>query len=187
MNTSDRLSESERRLPHLSTLKAPSKERRSVFKELGLDDEDIERIVAPEPKPASQEQGPRKLQSRKSSYRSSQSPAEEKDRPWYSKVGFGRGQRPQIKSSTSAPPGSFATMPRVAMIAFLLAVVVPAFTSIGNNVPAEADAGTIFRAEMVENGSLIKGRDDTPTDVCTRWSHQSMLRKGRWTGHNMLM
>lgn len=31
---------------------------------------------------------------------------------------------------------------------------------------------------MVENGRTLEGRADSPTDVCTRWSHQSAVVNG---------
>jgi hypothetical protein len=63
------------------------------------------------------------------------------------------------------------------MIVFLIAVVIPGFRySTGKdkiNISG-ADAGIIMRAELVENGSAIEGRQDTATDVCTRWAHMGM-------------
>ncbi len=38
-----------------------------------------------------------------------------------------------------------------------------------------ADAGVIREAELVENASAIEGRQNSPTDVCTRWSQQGMF------------
>ena len=94
--------------------------------------------------------------------------------PWYSKLA--KGSRPMIKSSATAPPGSFSSVPRVALIAFLIAVVVPGFRYSGgaNKVNiGGADAGVIRTAELVENASTIEGRADSPTSTCTRWAHQS--------------
>ncbi|TVY27341.1 Kelch repeat-containing protein [Lachnellula hyalina] len=82
-----------------------------------------------------------------------------------------KGQRPVIKSSATAPPGSFPSVPRTALIAFLIAVVVPGFRY-GNGIISGADAGLIPEGILVDNGSTIEGRADSPTDVCTRWAHQ---------------
>jgi len=96
---------------------------------------------------------------------------------WYSKIS--KGSRPKIKTAASAPPATFSTIPRVALIVFLISVVVPGFRYTGGrekvNIPG-ADAGVITRAELVENGSLIEGRQLGPTDTCTRWSHMSMSK-----------
>lgn len=99
------------------------------------------------------------------------------------KFGFGQRKRPMIKSSATAPPGSFSSLPRVAMLVFLIAVVVPGFrytTNVDGGksqvVMGGADAGVIGRKpELVENASTIAGRANTPTDVCTRWAHQCKL------------
>jgi len=93
---------------------------------------------------------------------------------WYSKMA--KGSRPKIKTSATAPPGSFSSIPRVALIVFLIAVVVPGFRySTGKNKVniSGADAGVIMRAELVENGSAIEGRQDSPTETCMRWSHMT--------------
>lgn len=91
--------------------------------------------------------------------------------PWFSKIGRGR---PTIKTTASAPPTTFSTLPRVALIACLIAVVLPGFLGGKDNVNnGGADAGVIPVAELVDNASAIEGRQTSPTSVCTRWSHQS--------------
>lgn len=96
--------------------------------------------------------------------------------PWFSRLG--KGSRPKIKSSATGPPGSFSSIPRVALIACLIAVVLPGFRYGGEDKVniSGADAGVIREAELVENASAIEGRANSPTAVCTRWSHQSMLK-----------
>jgi hypothetical protein len=101
--------------------------------------------------------------------------AKKAGQPWYSRLG--KGSRPSIKSSSTAPPGSFSSIPRVALIACLIAVVVPGFRYSGEgkvNISG-ADAGVIREAELVESASAIEGRQNSPTAVCMRWSHQSMF------------
>jgi hypothetical protein len=96
------------------------------------------------------------------------------EKSWYSRLT--RYPRPVIKSTTSAPPATTSTVPRVAMVAFLIAVVVPGlrYQAGTRNVPLDgADAGALGRAELVENGFVLEWRADSPTSVCTRWSHQS--------------
>jgi hypothetical protein len=93
---------------------------------------------------------------------------------WYAKL----RSRPIIKSSATTPPGPFSSAPRMALIAFLIAVVYPGFLYSGGKEKVNisgADAGIIREPELVENASAIEGRANSPTTVCTRWSHQSMF------------
>lgn len=95
------------------------------------------------------------------------------DAAWFSKLM--KGPRPQIRTASSAPPSSFSTLPRAALLAFLVAVVVPGFryTSGKEHINISgADAGVIRNSELVDNGSTIEGRANSPTDICTRWAHQ---------------
>ncbi|KAF7884344.1 uncharacterized protein EAF02_004680 [Botrytis sinoallii] len=92
---------------------------------------------------------------------------------------IGKSGRRTIATSNT-PPTPFSTMPRVALLAFLIAVVVPAFGYTGRqnsntNVMKGngADAGIIRDSEFVDNGSMIEGRADSPTSICTRWSHMT--------------
>ncbi|KAI6716908.1 hypothetical protein JHW43_000641 [Diplocarpon mali] len=94
-------------------------------------------------------------------------------RPWYAKVA--KGSRPVTKSSASVPPGAFSNVPSLALIVVLISVVVPGFrytVGEGNTIVTGADAGVIMTPELVDNASTIEGRADSPTAVCTRWSHQ---------------
>lgn len=104
---------------------------------------------------------------------------ENHDEPRAAKVG--KTGRPAIATSNT-PPAPFSTMPRVALLAFLIAVVVPAFGYTGRQNSNRnfmkgngADAGIIRDSEFVDNGSMIEGRADSPTSICTRWSHMSMF------------
>lgn len=91
---------------------------------------------------------------------------------WLAK--FGRPAKPVIRATASAPPGSFPSLHRLALIVFLIAVAAPALLGgKGSTNAGTADAGVIPHAELVDNGTALKGRDNSPTDVCTRWSHQS--------------
>ncbi|KAM0140409.1 hypothetical protein ACHAP3_002713 [Botrytis cinerea] len=102
---------------------------------------------------------------------------ENHDEPRAAKVG--KTGRPAIATSNT-PPAPFSTMPRVALLAFLIAVVVPAFGYTGRQNSNRnfmkgngADAGIIRDSEFVDNGSMIEGRADSPTSICTRWSHMT--------------
>lgn len=84
-------------------------------------------------------------------------------------------------ANSNTPPIAFSTMPRVALLAFLIAVVIPAFGYTGGHKNDTnimngngADAGVIQFSELVDNASMIEGRADSPTSICTRWSHMSM-------------
>jgi hypothetical protein len=185
--TSDRLRESERR-PSLQS--STSKPRRSVFREEGL--EDLNRTVHPShnapnlrkdsiPAIDHEDRSGRNVtfdQILKEVDQQARREAREKAErsPWYSKMG--KSSRPKIKTVSSAPPGAFSSIPRVALIVFLISVIIPGFRYSSGRDRANisgADAGVIMRAELVENGSTIEGRENSPTAICTRWSHMSMF------------
>ncbi|ESZ97041.1 hypothetical protein SBOR_2586 [Sclerotinia borealis F-4128] len=91
----------------------------------------------------------------------------------------GKTGRPIIATSNT-PPMAFSTIPRVALLAFLIAVVVPAFGYTGrqkNNINVMngngADAGVLRGSESVDSGSMIEGRANSPISICTRWSHMT--------------
>lgn len=181
--TSDRLRESEKRPSSANSTKKP---RRSVFREEGL--EDLNRSVHPshdartDTIPTTEHEETR---GKNTTFDDILRDVEQKDsddlgkKPrtssWYSKMA-----RPKIKGAVTAPPGAFSTIPRTAFIVFLIACVIPGFRySTGRekvNISG-ADAGVIMRAELVENGSAIEGRQESPTDICTRWSHMGMLQR----------
>jgi hypothetical protein len=102
---------------------------------------------------------------------------------WYSKRT--KGSRPRIKSSATSPPSTFATISRATMLVLLIAVVIPGLRySVGRdkvNIYG-ADAGVITRAELVENGSAIEGRQNTATDICTRWAHMGIAKPSPGVG-----
>ncbi|WYZ42607.1 hypothetical protein EsH8_VI_000306 [Colletotrichum jinshuiense] len=86
---------------------------------------------------------------------------------WYNKLSTGY-RRPRIKTASSAPPPTVSSLQRLAMIAMLIAVILPAFSY--NNgrqkVGSGADAG------------VIHIRQTTPIDVCLRFSQQVALLNG---------
>lgn len=81
--------------------------------------------------------------------------------------------------------GTYSRLYRLGILAFLLAVTLPPL----QNNPVVGDNGhTLFGARgdvipstpadyMEEDAELLR-RGDTPTDVCTRWSHQTALVNG---------
>ncbi|KAK0104661.1 hypothetical protein ONS95_004936 [Cadophora gregata] len=183
--TADRLRECERR-PSIATISKIKPQRRSVFREEGLDD--LSNSVykdGPDIDLGSLHEGDEDGFTMEADGDKNGGVVKEsrydqncvKDggagQPWYSKLS--RGSRPVIKSSATAPPGSFSSIPRVALIVFLVAVVVPGFRYGGGEDKVNiggVDAGVIRTAELVENASTIEGRADSPTSTCTRWAAQ---------------
>ncbi|KAL8370111.1 hypothetical protein RB595_000471 [Gaeumannomyces hyphopodioides] len=109
---------------------------------------------------------------------------------WFSKLPMGR--RPRIKAAASAPPPPTVTsLSRVTMIAMLIAVVLPAFSYNNGRRKVEisgADAGVIngpsgrqrgwWQHQDRGQGSSLVPRANSPTQVCTRWAHQTALLNG---------
>ncbi|XXG98951.1 RNAPII degradation factor [Hypoxylon texense] len=179
--TSDRLRESSK-LPSLPMVSNIRKGRRSMFKEVGLLEEERE--------DQSQHMAPEKYEEsdpgeRVGSASEATSPVEKKssDREedskgksrWFSKLAPTR--RPRIKTASSAPPPSFAGLHKLSMIALLIAIVVPTISYNTGRKKVEisgADAGVIRPSRI----PIIENRDNSPTDVCTRWAGQSALING---------
>ncbi|KAH8663007.1 hypothetical protein BGZ60DRAFT_380019 [Tricladium varicosporioides] len=186
MKTTDRLRECERRTSVSSTKIKP--QRLSIFKEEGLDDLSTSvhpshaatKAILPLPIAGTQNgSNSRSGIAGVSNTDAKETPETSSDNKegqagWYSKLV--KTPRPQIESATASPSRSFSSLPRITMIALLIAVVIPSFrySSGGDHTNIlGADAGIIRAEELVENGSLIEGRASSPTDVCTRWAHQS--------------
>jgi hypothetical protein len=188
MKTCDRLRECEFRPRSGSKIKS---RRQSVFREEGL--EDLNTTIHPShpahrtQKSESEPSSTQDTKQFKASSDTARTSTDTKDGSetggtssdssrWFSK--FIKGSRPTLKSSSTAPPGPLSSLPRVALITFLIAIVVPGFkysTGNGQAIVGGADAGVIRVAELVDNGSVIEGRANSPTDICTRWAHQSQL------------
>jgi hypothetical protein len=186
--TSDRLRESAYKPRFGSKIKS---RRQSVFREEGL--EDLDTAIHPshpahESHKSDSETSPtqdtKELKASSDTTRTSTDTKDSSDMTrasidssrWYSK--FYKGSRPTVKGSSTAPPGPLSSLPRVALITFLIAIVVPGFRYSSGNGQAMmggADAGVIRTGELVDNGSVIEGRANSPTDVCRRWAHQSQL------------
>ncbi|RYP62504.1 hypothetical protein DL771_009712 [Monosporascus sp. 5C6A] len=88
---------------------------------------------------------------------------------WLSKK-LGSGKRPRlIKSATSGPP-SAAVLSRVSTIALLIAVVLP--SSSYNNGRQTAKISGAEAAVITDPENVLVARQNSPTDVCTRWAGQ---------------
>lgn len=171
--TSDRLREGERASSIPKTKSNIKPQRRSVFREEGLDDlrwqppldhSKIPSIV----EPAAERQPKVTFDHILKDSELTDKGNEETKKSLFGKL---RGPRPTIKTAASAPPGLFPTVPRAALIVLLICVAIPGFRYSGSGIGA-ADAGVIRTSELVENGSVIEGRQNSPTSVCTRWAHQ---------------
>lgn len=166
--TSDRLREGSSIKPVKEPAQGQKRPRRSVFREVGLEDDNIANVTG-------LSAARQHAEEHEDGKRSAREPVAKKS--WLS-----RGSRPAIKTSASAPPMSFSSLPRVAMLAFLIAVVVPGLRYRGSNDgPLDgvaARATGVKDAEMVGNGMMLEGRADSPLNVCTRWSHQSAVVNG---------
>ncbi|OTA99675.1 hypothetical protein M426DRAFT_27282 [Hypoxylon sp. CI-4A] len=187
--TADRLRESSR-LPVIPMVSNIRKGRRSMFKEVGLieeereDQQDMERDnMAEETREEVHEE--REPSARLQSASEATSPVERRDSDkedsskgksrWLSKLAPTR--RPRIKSASSAPPPTIAGLHRLSMIALLIAIVLPTISYNNGRKKVEisgADAGVIRPTPS----AILKPRDDSPTDVCTRWAGQSAVING---------
>ena len=91
-------------------------------------------------------------------------------------------ERHSIAAYLSAPSFTFLSMPRLILLAVLLAVTLPSLhnspifsagiTSIG------AKAGATKNGAVQEIRTLseeLVSRDNSPTNICTRWSHQTAV------------
>lgn len=91
-----------------------------------------------------------------------------KPKPWYTKLANRKG-RPMIRTAPAAPPAAMSSFQRFTMLAMLIAVVLPAFSWRSGDTTVElngAGAGAVTR------------REDSPTNVCTRWALQSAVLNG---------
>ncbi|KAH9886879.1 hypothetical protein F4778DRAFT_786594 [Xylariomycetidae sp. FL2044] len=153
--------------------------RRSIFKEVGLSDDEADcqtrtsasldeeefcKITGLSPDPLSPSERTSSMEGRTS-----------RGMPkWFSRLAQTR--RPKIRTSANTPPPSTTSLHRLTMIAVLIAVVLPAITFNSGRGKIEisgADAGLIRTP-----GSDLHRRDNSPTDVCTRWAGQSAIING---------
>ncbi|GAB1319191.1 Kelch repeat-containing protein [Madurella fahalii] len=99
-------------------------------------------------------------------------------RPWYSRLTPSR--RPRIKTVSSAPPPSLSTFTRLSAIALLIAVVLPGFSYFKGHQEASfgaADAGVI-QNKSGASGPVLEPRAESPTKACKRWAHQTAQLNG---------
>jgi hypothetical protein len=173
------------------------KDRISIFKEVGLDDDELAATAAQSPiqarrmsfpsntrstqveantsrassewKPSSSENELHQLVEESEPEESAQNNHQHRrqsssaSQPWYSKLALGK-TRPRVKSASGAPPKAVFGLQRFALITVLICVVLPAFSF--HNAQSATDISGA-------NAGVIQKREDSPTDVCTRWAHQA--------------
>ncbi|KAI1373708.1 hypothetical protein F4677DRAFT_215733 [Hypoxylon crocopeplum] len=178
--TSDRLRESSR-LPTFPMVSNIRKGRQSMFKEVGLVEEEREG----QRDMASEKHGESDTDERRGSTEGTTSPVERKtpnrDDPSKEKPGWlsrlAPTKRPRIKTASSAPPPTTAGLHRLSLIALLIAIVLPTISYNHGRKKVEvsgADAGVIRPTPSV----ILESRQNGPTTVCTRWAGQSALING---------
>jgi hypothetical protein len=173
-----------------------SKDRKSIFREMGLDTDEphgpysserefteITGLASPTSThvpetgddkasgdgKAITERQPTEHKEQDDRYEFPQSPSSQStlQGPWYSKLP--RVRRPRIKTASSAPPPSLSTITKLSTIALLIAVLLPGFSyhqSRGAVSPSVADAG------LTVAGPVLELKADGHTGVCRRWGHQ---------------
>lgn len=176
--TIDRLRECDRRPSVVQANTKKKLQKRSVFREEGLDDlttsvyHDLHEYDFSTPSTPKEDSNEKKRKF-EDPLKENEQKGNSKKGGWYSKLA--KNPRPMVTSSATAPPGSFTSLPRVALIVCLIAIVLPGLRNSGDtevNMNG-ADAGVIREPELVDNASAIEGRADSPTSICTRWAHQS--------------
>lgn len=185
--TTDRLREAEKRPSSSRTNTNPKPQRRSVFKELGLDDLEHTVYNGPEiiehPLPLAVEKEQRDVhvtrQGKVTFDDILKDIPQRTDEPDVKKHGnaawlpkLSRGARPMIKSSASAPPGGFPTLSRSAMLVCLIAVCVPSFQYYGSGKDKTVAGVADATPTMMKERGILDTRQNSDTAVCTRWANQ---------------
>ncbi|KAI0423151.1 hypothetical protein F5X98DRAFT_382457 [Xylaria grammica] len=184
--TSDRLEESSRLMAFPVSGKI-RKGRKSVFREIGLEDDDRD-----DGENAEYSAGRRSFEDKQfseSTRRVSDSGPSARGRKdsaggesarekssWFSKLI--PEKRPKIKSAATAPPASIAGLHRFTLIALLIAVVLPAIGYNNGRRKVDlngANAGVIRKpAARV----ILEDRANSSMSVCKRWAGQSAVLNG---------
>ena len=181
-NTGDRLREGSGRPSSFFMVSKIRKDRKSIFKEIGLDTDVAEEYRSEKEfgeltglsrsttfenisERGYDEKERRGSRSSQEDPFSPQSPTS-KDKAWYSKLVT---RRPRIKTVPSAPPATVTSMSRFTAMALIIGVALPGLSYYNGH---GVDAGLIRRSPRAY-GSIIDVRADSPAQVCTRWSQQS--------------
>lgn len=87
---------------------------------------------------------------------------------WYAKLAYPRA-RPRVQSTSATPPASMASATRLALLAMLVALVIPTFSlhsGWSTGILQGANAGPVTR------------RESSSTDICARWAQQVAFVNG---------
>ncbi|KAI0971334.1 hypothetical protein F4678DRAFT_479279 [Xylaria arbuscula] len=181
--TSDRLAEGSKSMAILGSGKI-RKGRKSVFREIGLDEDEGENIKCSAGRQSFEE----KQFSGETITRQESEPTPERKESVGEGLTRGKSQwlsklmpekRPKIKAAaTTPPPASIAGFHRFTLIALLIAVVLPAISYNNGRQKVKmngADAGIIRKPAST---SVLEDRANSPTDVCKRWAGQSAVLNG---------
>lgn len=181
------------------------KGRRSVFREIGLDDDqsvhsserefgELTGLAPPRSTRVSVERGTETESDdgRSETDRTAEREQEQNDsesakspvslsstqKPWYSRLT--PGKRPKIRTTASAPPPGMGGLTRLSTVALLIAVVIPGFSYYNGRETVAlngVDAGVIQQRPK-GFGPVLEPRGDTQTAICKRWSQQTALLNG---------
>lgn len=100
------------------------------------------------------------------------------------------GSPPTMEMDTvesAAPPRAFPSMARVLSVLFITAIALPLLQNaplIGQagHAMLGAEGGVMGKSQSIHGKPLLDGellkRQNSPTDICTRWSHQSAIVNG---------
>lgn len=197
--TDDRIREGFGRPPSFSMSSKITRDRKSVFRELGLDTDEPSASYSSEHEfselnglsSPTDIQTPERSETGTSNRREtevSETRTEQqrevdeseqttpKSTKWYLKLTT-PGRRPRIKTVSSAPPPSLFTFTGLSAIVLLIAVVLPGFSyykSREEAVLGAADAGVIPNTSG-PSGPVLELRAESPTRACKRWAHHSEL------------
>ncbi|KAK4110248.1 hypothetical protein N656DRAFT_285538 [Canariomyces notabilis] len=203
-HTNDRIREGSRGPSSFPMASKITKNRKSIFKELGLDTDLPSQSYPNEQSPRSGELtspistytleqppnvdpsgGPRPEtgeQSRETPEPGSPPPPQQPTaakRSWYSRLTPGR--RLRVKTESSVPPPRPFLLTRFSAIALLIAVVLPCFSYYKGHqeVPlSAAGARPVIRNRSGVTGPVLETRAESRTDVCKRWAQQTAQLNG---------
>lgn len=182
-------------MPSFAMVDSIKKGRKSIFREVGLDNEHQDqdsdqdsargseratsdmrsatsrRNTITSEKDIHEDSEPSTSSQREAEMESPQS--EGKIRRWYSRLS--PGGRPRIKTA-NAPPPTVSSLSRLTMIALLIAVVLPGFGY--NNGRRLVDVAGANAGVVRTRYHSLDTRADSPTQVCKRWAHHTALLNG---------
>ncbi|KAI1267168.1 hypothetical protein F5Y18DRAFT_330766 [Xylariaceae sp. FL1019] len=189
--TSHRLKDNARfTFPMTTATSKIRKGRKSVFREVGLEDDrkrlhedddkipkseenEFREVTAPNSAPSA-ESVPTKRERNDSVGSTEGQSTGGKSR--FSLSRLASGKRPKIKAAAASPPPSTGSLRRVSLIALLVAVVLPAINY--NNGRKKVEGSGVDAGVIRTRSPILETRANSPKDVCKRWAAQSALLNG---------